>query len=55
VEFQIRTAFVSMVATAQGAADGTLRRIDPALADTIPVRGPALPGAMSTLARADAA
>jgi hypothetical protein len=55
VEFQIRTAFVSMVATAQGAADGTLRRLDPARADTIPVRGPALPGAMSTLARADAA
>ncbi len=55
VEFQIRTAFVSMIATAQGAADGSLRRVDPARADTIPVRGSALPGATSTLARADAA
>ncbi len=44
VEFQIRTAFVSMLATAQGAADGTLWRADPARADTIPERGPALPG-----------
>jgi hypothetical protein len=55
VEFQIRTAFVSMVATAQGAADGSLRRADPARADAIPVRGPALPGAASTLFRTDAA
>jgi Zinc carboxypeptidase len=43
VEFQIRTAYVSMLATAQGAADGTLWRIDPARADAIPPRGPALP------------
>ena len=55
VEFQIRTAFVSMLATAQGAADGSLWRIDPALADAIPARGPALPAAVTTLQRADAA
>lgn len=55
VEFQIRTAFVSMVATAQGAADGSLWRADPTRADTIPVRGPALPGAPAAPARADAA
>jgi hypothetical protein len=54
VEFQIRTAFVSMLATAQGAADGTLWRADPARADTIPERGPAIPDA-TELARADAA
>jgi hypothetical protein len=45
VELQIRTAFVSMIATAQGAADRSLWRIDPARADTIPARGPALPAA----------
>ena len=55
VEFQIRTAFVSMITTAQGAADGSLRRADPARADAIPVRGPSLPGALSTLVREDAA
>jgi hypothetical protein len=55
VEFQIRTAFVSMIATAQGAADGSLRRADPARAEAIPVRGPALPGALSALVREDAA
>ena len=55
VEFQIRTAYVSMIATAQGAADGSLWRADPARADAIPERGPALPGAASTLLRADAA
>jgi Zinc carboxypeptidase len=43
VEFQIRTAFTSMLATAQSAADGSWRRIDPARADAIPPRGPALP------------
>ncbi len=43
VPAQIRTAFVSMIATAQGAADRTLWRIDPARADTIPARGPSLP------------
>ncbi|MFC7529926.1 M14 family zinc carboxypeptidase [Actinoplanes sp. GCM10030250] len=48
VEFQIRTAFVSMLATAVGAADGSLWRIDPARADEIPARGPALPGAART-------
>ncbi|GAA3955101.1 M14 family zinc carboxypeptidase [Actinoplanes auranticolor] len=55
VEFQIRTAFVSMLATAQAAADGSLRRADPARADTIPARGPALPGVLSPLTRVDAA
>ena len=55
VEFQIRTAFLSMIATAQGAADGSLWRADPARADTVPERGPALPGAASTLLGADAA
>ncbi|MEU4427051.1 M14 family zinc carboxypeptidase [Actinoplanes sp. NPDC024001] len=54
-ELQIRSAFVSMLATAQTAADGSLWRVDPARADQIPARGPALPGALSTLARADAA
>ncbi|MFI7600208.1 M14 family zinc carboxypeptidase [Actinoplanes sp. NPDC049681] len=54
VDFQIRTAFVSMIATAQGAADRSIWRADPARADTIPERGPALPG-MTTLRRADAA
>jgi hypothetical protein len=49
VEFQIRTAFVSMLATAQGAADGSLWRVDPGRADTIPERGPALPDAASVL------
>ena len=49
------TAFVSMITTAQGAADGSLRRADPARADAIPARGPALPGALSALVREDAA
>ncbi len=55
VEFQIRTAFVSMIATAQGAADRSLWRVDPARADAIPPRGPALPGSATESARADAA
>jgi len=55
VEFQIRTAFVSMLATAQGAADGSLWRIDPARADRIPERGPSLPDTATALMRADAA
>jgi hypothetical protein len=55
VESQIRTAYVSMITTAQGVADGSLRRTDPARADEIPARGPALPAAVSTLGRADAA
>lgn len=54
-EFQIRTAFVSMIATAQGAADRSIWRIDPARADAIPPRGTALPDADTALARADAA
>ncbi|MBG0567262.1 peptidase M14 [Actinoplanes sp. NEAU-A11] len=49
VELQIRSAFASMIATAQGAADRSLWRIDPARADRIPARGPALPGIQSTL------
>ncbi|MCA2214234.1 M14 family zinc carboxypeptidase [Jidongwangia harbinensis] len=55
VEFQIRSAFVSMIATAQGAADRTLWRADPARADTVEERGPELPGAATALRRADAA
>jgi hypothetical protein len=43
VPAQIRAAFVSMLATAQGAADGSLWRVDPAAADTVPARGPSLP------------
>jgi hypothetical protein len=43
VPAQIRAAFVSMLATAQGAADGSLWRIDPAEADAVPARGPSLP------------
>ncbi|GAA0814701.1 M14 family zinc carboxypeptidase [Spirilliplanes yamanashiensis] len=54
-EFQIRTAYVSMLATAQGAADRSIWRIDPARADAIPERGPAIPDAPAELARADAA
>ena len=55
VELQIRTAYASMVATARGAADGSLWRADPAGADSIPARGPSLPGSLSTMHRADAA
>jgi hypothetical protein len=56
VELQIRSAFTSMLATAQGAADGSLWRVDPARADTVPARGPGLPGTLAgPLARADAA
>jgi hypothetical protein len=38
-EFQITSALLSMLAIAQAAADGSLSRIDPALADAIPPRG----------------
>lgn len=55
VEFQINSAFVSMLATVQGAADGTLWRADPARADTIPARGPAIPDDAIALAHAGAA
>lgn len=47
-EFQIRTALVSMLATAQGAADRTLWWVDPARADAIPARGTYLPDASTT-------
>ncbi|OJF10886.1 hypothetical protein BG844_29775 [Couchioplanes caeruleus subsp. caeruleus] len=53
-DFQIRTAFTSMIATVHGAANGSLWRTDPARADTIPERGPSLPD-VTTLRRADAA
>jgi hypothetical protein len=43
VPAQIRAAFVSMLATAQGVADRTLWKADPADADAIPARGPSLP------------
>ena len=52
--FQIRTAFVSMIATAQGAADGSLWRVNGDRADSIPARGPSLPDTPA-LRRADAA
>jgi hypothetical protein len=55
VQFQIRTAFVSMIATAQGAADRSLWRIDPARADTIPPRGTALPDSALAVENGDAA
>lgn len=41
---QIQDALASMLAIAQTAADGSVRKIDPAKADAIPPRGPALPG-----------
>jgi hypothetical protein len=43
IESQIRSAFVSMIATAQGAADRSPWRIDPARADAVPPRGPSIP------------
>jgi hypothetical protein len=46
-EFQITTAYVSMLAILTAAADGSLSRIDPARADLIPLRGPAVPGAQA--------
>jgi hypothetical protein len=55
VEFQIRSAFVSMLATVQGAADRSLWRVDPARADTIPARGPSLPDSGGAAANADTA
>ena len=57
VEFQIRTAFVSMIATAQGAADRTLWLVNEARADAIPPRGRALPNPTTAveLESADAA
>ncbi|GID28294.1 hypothetical protein [Paractinoplanes brasiliensis] len=51
-EFQINSAYVSMVSTVKAAADGSLWRADPARADSIPARGPAIG---SDLVRADAA
>jgi Zinc carboxypeptidase len=53
-EFQIRTAYTSMLATVQGAADRTLWRIDPDRADDIPARGPALPDAANAVVEAAA-
>jgi hypothetical protein len=52
VDFQIRTALVSMIATAQAAADGSLRLIDPTGTDAIPPRGAPLPDTTSALDRA---
>jgi hypothetical protein len=48
-ESQINAAFVSMIATVQGAADGSLWRIDPDRADDIPARGPSLPDASAVV------
>ncbi|RSN63465.1 peptidase M14 [Amycolatopsis sp. WAC 04182] len=41
---QIQDALASMLAIAQSAADGSVRKVDPADAEAIPPRGPALPG-----------
>ncbi|WP_410604186.1 M14 family zinc carboxypeptidase [Amycolatopsis sp. lyj-90] len=41
---QIQDALASMLAIAKTAADGSVRKVDPAKADAIPPRGPALPG-----------
>ena len=38
----IRTAYVVMFSLLEAAAEGTLSGIDPARADTIPMRGPAI-------------
>ncbi|MFC5751516.1 M14 family zinc carboxypeptidase, partial [Actinomadura rugatobispora] len=46
--FQIRTAYVSMVDLARAAANGALDGIDPSRADAIPPRGPELPDASAT-------
>jgi hypothetical protein len=54
-EFQITTAYVSMLATLVAAADGSLARIDPARAELIPLRGPAVPGAQDEHDHEDAA
>ncbi|WP_035811986.1 M14 family zinc carboxypeptidase [Jiangella gansuensis] len=40
--YLIRQAYVSMLAVAQAAADGTLASVDPSSADDIPPRGPAV-------------
>ncbi|WP_405057174.1 M14 family zinc carboxypeptidase [Kribbella sp. NBC_01505] len=44
---QISDALASMLAIVRSAADGSLRKIDPAAANTIPPRGPALPGTLA--------
>jgi Zinc carboxypeptidase len=44
---QIRAAYVAMLAVAQKAADGSLRRVDPARADAIPLRGNPVGAALS--------
>jgi hypothetical protein len=41
--FQIRTAYITMVDLAHAAASGALADADPAEADKIPPRGPSLP------------
>jgi len=46
--FQVHTAYLSMVDLARAAASGALDRIDPAAADEIPPRGPAIPRDAST-------
>jgi predicted deacylase len=40
--YLIRTAYVAMFSLLEAASEGTLSGIDPALADTIPKRGPAI-------------
>jgi hypothetical protein len=47
---QIRAAYLVMLAVAQTAADGSVRRIDPARADAIPLRGEPIRAAMADAA-----
>lgn len=42
-EFQIASAYAAMLAIAAAAGDGSLNRVDPARADAIPLRPPAIP------------
>lgn len=46
--YLIRQAYVAMMAIAEGAAEGTLADIDPALADDIPPRGSGVSGEEAT-------
>jgi hypothetical protein len=46
---QIRSAYAAMLAVVQTAADGSLRRVDPARADAIPPRGDAVQASVSAV------
>jgi hypothetical protein len=49
-EFQIASAYAVMLAVASAAGDGSLTRVDPTRADTIPLRPPAIPNTLATTA-----